>query len=132
MNLLFKIHWRYGFWAVLLEQHVSHNLSSAQTNQEGIKCKVEKIEEDSLDLIPSPPPSVKIQIIDRKVYLRQDIAWWCQQKLCFQKIVDNAQHGFLPLHLKQTFPPIIWIFTEGESDRIESRLPSKIFSTLHV
>ena len=57
MNLLFKIHWRYGFWAVLLEQHVSHNLSSAQTNQEGIKCKVEKIEEDSLDLIPSPPTS---------------------------------------------------------------------------
>ena len=37
----------------------------------------------------------------------------------------------LPLHLKQTFPPIIWIFTEGESDGIEFRLPFKIFSTLH-
>ena len=36
----------------------------------------------------------------------------------------------LPLHLKQTVPPIIWIFTEGESDRIESRLPFKIISTL--
>ena len=37
----------------------------------------------------------------------------------------------LPLHLKQTFPPIIWIFTEGEGDEgIKSRLPSKIFSTL--
>ena len=35
----------------------------------------------------------------------------------------------LPLHLKQTFRPIIWIFTEG--DEIESRLPFKIFSTLH-
>ena len=35
----------------------------------------------------------------------------------------------LPLHLKQTFPPIIWIFTEGEGDGIESRLPFKIFST---
>ena len=34
----------------------------------------------------------------------------------------------LPLHLKQTFPPII--FTEGEGDGIESRLPFKIFSTL--
>ena len=33
----------------------------------------------------------------------------------------------LPLHLKQTFPPIIWIFTEGEGDGIESRLPFKIF-----
>ena len=38
----------------------------------------------------------------------------------------------LPLHLKQTFPPIIWIFTEGEGDGIKSRLPFKIFSTLHV
>ena len=36
----------------------------------------------------------------------------------------------LPLHLKQTFPSIIWIFTEGEGDGIESRLPFKIFSTL--
>ena len=34
----------------------------------------------------------------------------------------------LPLHLKQTFPPIIRIFTEG--DGIEPRLPFKIFSTL--
>ena len=37
----------------------------------------------------------------------------------------------LPLHLKQTFPPIIWIFTEGEGDGMESRLPFKIFSTLN-
>ena len=36
----------------------------------------------------------------------------------------------LPLRLKQTFPPIIWIFTEGEGDGIESRLPFKIFSAL--
>ena len=36
----------------------------------------------------------------------------------------------LPLRLKQTFPPIIWIFTEGEGDEIESRLPFKIFFTL--
>mgnify|MGYP007015627584 CR=1 FL=1 len=31
----------------------------------------------------------------------------------------------LPLHLKQT-----WIFTEGEGDGIESRVPFKIYSTL--
>ena len=37
-----------------------------------------------------------------------------------------------PLHLKQTFPNIIWIFTEGEGDGIKSRLPFKIFSTLWV
>ena len=36
----------------------------------------------------------------------------------------------LPLHLKQTFPPKIWIFTEGVGDGIESRLSFKIFSTL--
>ena len=40
-----------------------------------------------------------------------------------QKFVDNA-------NLKQTFMPIIWIFTEGEGDEIESRLSSKIFLTL--
>ena len=36
----------------------------------------------------------------------------------------------LSLHLKQTFPPIIWIFTEGKGDGIKFRLPFKIFSTL--
>ena len=39
---------------------------------------------------------------------------------------SNVSH----LHLKQIFPPIIWIFTEGKCDIIESRLPFKIFSTL--
>ena len=37
----------------------------------GFLAKVEKIYEDSLDLIPSSSPSVKIQIIGGKVYLRQ-------------------------------------------------------------
>ena len=36
----------------------------------------------------------------------------------------------MPLHLKQNFPPMIWIFTEGEG--IESRLHFKIFSTLKI
>ena len=36
----------------------------------------------------------------------------------------------MPLHLEQTFPIIIWIFTEGEGDRIKSRLPVEIISTL--
>ena len=34
----------------------------------------------------------------------------------------------LPLNVKQTFPPIIWVFTEDEG--IKTRLPFKIFSTL--
>ena len=44
-----------------------------------------------------------------------------------KKIVDSTSN-VLPLHLKQTFPPTIWIFTEG--DGIKSSLPFKIFSTL--
>ena len=36
----------------------------------------------------------------------------------------------MPLHLKQTFLPIIWILTEGIGDGFESRQPFKIFSTL--
>ena len=43
--------------------------------------------------------------------------------------MDNTQQRF-DLHLKQTFPPIIRILSEGEGDEIESRLPFKIFSTL--
>ena len=38
----------------------------------------------------------------------------------------------LPLHLKQSFPAIISIFSEDEGDGIESRLPFKIFSTLII
>ena len=58
---------------------------------------------------------------------------------------ENSNHGrgkfknfltrpsiVLPLHLKQTFLPIIWIFTEGEGDGIESRLTFEIFSTLCI
>ena len=36
----------------------------------------------------------------------------------------------MPLHLKQTFPPLIWIFAEAEGDWIKSRLPFNFFSTL--
>ena len=42
---------------------------------------------------------------------------WIQAAMQQNTIVDNV----LLLHLKQTFPPIIWIFTEGEGDGIESR-----------
>ena len=60
--------------------------------------------------------------------------WGNQAKHCNNlfvfKILLTTPSNVLPLHLKQTFQPIIWIFTEG--DRIESRLPSKIFSTLVI
>ena len=67
--------------------------------------KVENILKGSLDWIPSPSPS--------------DLR---------PKSLLTTPRNVLPLHLKQTFTPIIWIFTEG--DGIEFRLPFKIFSTL--
>ena len=70
---------------------------------------VENILKASLDSIPSPSPSVKIQIMGGKFCLR------CKGKTLlgivnklFQKFVDNTQQCFaLALHLKQNFPPII-------------------------
>ena len=43
---------------------------------------------------------------------------------------NKKSSNVLPLRLKQTFPPKIWIFTEG--DGIKSRLPFKIFSTFQA
>ena len=51
-------------------------------------------------------------------------------KLFVFKSLLTMPSNVLPLHLKQTFPPIIWIFTEGKGDGIESRLLFKVFSTL--
>ena len=43
--------------------------------------------------------------------------------------VDNSQQ-YLAFTPQVNFPPLIWIFTEGEE--IESKLPFKIFSTLQI
>ena len=51
--------------------------------------------------------------------------------VCFSKVCWQRPAMFLPLHLKQTFPPIIWIFSKGEVDGIKTRRPFKIFSTLY-
>ena len=51
-----------------------------------------------------------------------------QQTFEYKKLTMPS--NVLPLRLKQTFPPIIWIFTEGEGDEFKSRLPFKILSTL--
>ena len=70
--------------------------------------KLEKILKDSLDLIPSPSPSVKIQIIGGNYW--QELG---------KKLLDDVNNFFvfkslltipsnvLPLHLKQNFLPII-------------------------
>ena len=54
---------------------------------------------------------------------------FCWFLFVFKSLLTTPSN-VLPLHLKQTFLPIILIFTEGEGDGIKSRLPFKIFSTL--
>ena len=51
-------------------------------------------------------------------------------KLFVFKSLLTRPSNILPLHLKQTFPPTIWIFIKGEGNGIKSRLPFKIFFTL--
>ena len=83
-----------------------------------IFSRVENILKGSLDSIPSPSPSVKIQIMYGNVCLR------CKgktllvdvNKLLKTKSLLTMPSNILPLHRKQTFPHIIRIFTEGESD----------------
>ena len=53
-------------------------------------------------------------------------------KLFVFKSLLKTPSNVLPLYLKQTFLPMIWIFTECEGKGIESRLPFKIFSTLDL
>ena len=66
--------------------------------------------------------------------MAEKFTWGNKAKHCrvmstnFFKSLLTMPSNILPLHLKETFPPIIWIFTEG--DGIRSRLPFKIFSTL--
>ena len=66
-----------------------------------IFSKVENFLKGSLDLIPSPSPSMKIQIMRQESLIavqRQNIAGCCQQAFCFQKFVDITQQCFALLH----------------------------------
>ena len=57
---------------------------------------VEKIFEDSLDMISSPSPSVKIQIIGRKLTfgVKAKHCWFCQQTFGNKKFIDITQQCF--------------------------------------
>ena len=94
--------------------------------------KVEKILKGILDSIPSPSPSVQIQIRGGKVCLRRKgkTLLGIETNFLYSKVCWQRPAMFCLYTLKQTFPPLIWIFTEGEGDGIESRIPFKIFSTL--
>jgi hypothetical protein len=56
--------------------------------------KIEKILKGSLDLIPSPSPSVKIQIMGGKVCLR------CKGKTMLGKSLLTSPSNVLPYYLK--------------------------------
>ena len=83
-----------------------------------------------MDSIPSP--SVKIQIMGGKVCLRckSKTLLGIVNKLLKTKSLLITPKNVLPLHLKQTFTPIILIFTDGEGDGIDNRVSFKICSTL--
>ena len=69
-----------------------------------ISGKVEKFLKGSLDLIPSPSPSVEIQIMGWKACLR------CKGKILLGIVKAKSlltPNNVLPLHIKQAFPPII-------------------------
>ena len=86
----------------------------------------------SLDSLPSPSLSVKIQIMGGKVCLRckGETLLGDVNKLFVFKSLLTTPSNVLPIHLKQTFPPIIWISNDIEGDVIKFSLPYKIFSTL--
>ena len=72
-----------------------HPKSPSHKVLRGALFKVEKILKGSLDLISSPSPSVKIQIIGGKVCLKHKgktlLADVNISTFCFKKFVDNAQ-----------------------------------------
>ena len=71
--------------------------------------KVEKLLEGSLDSIPSPAPSVKIQIFGGKVCLKckSKTLLGIVNKLLKTKSVLTSPSNVLPYYLKQTLMPII-------------------------
>ena len=70
--------------------------------------QVEKILKGSLDSILSPSPSMKTQIMGRKICLRckGETLLGVVNKLLKTKSLLTTPSNVLPLCLKQTFPPI--------------------------
>ena len=75
----------------------------------GYDGKVENILKGSLVSIPSPSPSVKIQIMGGKVCLRckgKTLLGDVNKLFVFISLLTTPSN-VLPLHIKQTFPAII-------------------------
>ena len=83
------------------------NIKSETLHKVTYQFKVKKILKDGLDSIPSP--SVKIQIMGGKVGLRckSKTLLGVVNKLFNTKSLLTSPSNVLPIHLKQTFLPII-------------------------
>ena len=91
---------------VLLSLHSNSNIDAGFPAE---ISKVKKILEDSLDSIQSPSPSVKIQIMGWKVCLKckgKTLLGDVNKLFVFRSLLTTPSN-VLPLHLKQTFLPII-------------------------
>ena len=86
--------------------------------------KIEKILKGSKDSSPSPLPSLKIQIMGRKVCLRckSKTLLGIVNKLFVFKSLLTTSSNVLPLHLSR--PWFEFSLKVKEGDRIQSRLPS--------
>ena len=95
-----KISSDYGIWRYFLCG--SHFLVAWLFGEMIMFCKVEKILKGSLDSIPSPSPSVKIQIMGGKVCMRceGETLLGFVNKLLKTKSLLSMPSNFLPLHLK--------------------------------
>ena len=85
--------------------------------------KVEEILKGSLDSIPSPSRS-REHLKFLLWFFGGQTLLGVVNKIFVQQSLLTTPSKVLPLHLKPTFPPIIWIFTEGAGDGIESKLSS--------
>jgi hypothetical protein len=70
---------------------------------------VGNILKDSLDSIPSPSPSVKIQVMGRKACLRckSKTLLGVVNKVLKTKSLLTSPSNVFPYYLKEAFPPII-------------------------
>ena len=83
-------------------------------------------------MIPSPSLQWKFKLLVGKSTWgnKAKHCWVMSTNFLVFKSLLTIPSNVLSSHLKQTFPPIIWIFTQDEGDWIESRLSPWIFYTL--
>ena len=105
---LYTLHIEHSISIFLKDSMTSFCISNSAKVRKVIIIKVEKILKGSLDSIPSPWSSVKIQIMSGKVGFRCEgkTLLGIINKLLKVKSFLTMPSNILPLHLKQTFLPI--------------------------